>query len=263
MAIPPVPGKKLTRAKAAPKKQPQHSASKKKAAAKKAAAKKAAARKVPVDPSPRTDTSADVPAPAQRGQRLHSAPKGTPIPVVAGKTKKKKDHPHKALHRVLVGMNIFLALCVVATGVGYGYLKFRLGQLDRISLGCVLRNCGDDDPDEPMNVLLVGSDTRANISKAERVKFGNAADVGGERTDTMMVLHVDPRSEKASILSIPRDLYVPIAGTRITDRINTAFALKVKSTSATTARSTATTQFGSASRSTTTWRSTSTVSVPL
>ena len=37
--------------------------------------------------------------------------------------------------------------------------------------------------------------------------------VGGQRSDTIMVLHVDPQAEKAAILSIPRDLCVTIAGT--------------------------------------------------
>jgi len=42
------------------------------------------------------------------------------------------------------------------------------------------------------------------------------------RTDSMMVLSVDPVGKTASILSIPRDLYVVIPG-RGRDRINTAF----------------------------------------
>ncbi|MEY2469785.1 MAG: hypothetical protein QOF21_2483 [Actinomycetota bacterium] len=168
-----------------------------------------------------------------------------PLRAHAVGRKAKVDHPHRVLHRVLVGVNVFLAVCVVSAAAGYGYLKFRLGQLDRISFGCgVLRNCGDDDPGEPMNVLLVGSDTRANISKAERGKFGNEGDVGGERTDTMMVLHIDPQAEKASILSIPRDLYVKIAGTGITDRINTAYALHTTKRTTTTSRASATTRAG-------------------
>ncbi len=200
MAIPPVPGKKLTRAHSAPKRAPQHSAG-----------RRPVAKKVPVE-----------------------QPKQTRDP---------KHHAHRGLHRLLIGLNIFVGLCVVTTAVGYGYLKFRLGQLDKISFACnVLRNCGDDDPGKPMNVLLVGSDTRANISKAERAKFGNAADVGGERTDTMMVLHIDPTAEKASILSIPRDLWVPIAGLRGNDRINTAYGVKTSGKGAvTTGRSTVTT----------------------
>jgi polyisoprenyl-teichoic acid--peptidoglycan teichoic acid transferase len=201
MAIPPVPGKKLTRAHSAPKRAPQHSAG-----------RKSVAKRVPV-----------------------GEPKQTRAAT--------KHHAHRGLHRLLIGLNIFVGLCVLAAAGGYGYLKFRLGQLDKISFACnVLRNCGDDDPGKPMNVLLVGSDTRANISKEERAKFGIAADVGGERTDTMMVLHIDPTSEKASILSIPRDLWVPIAGMRGNDRINTAYGIKTKGKGAvTTGRATVTT----------------------
>ncbi len=42
------------------------------------------------------------------------------------------------------------------------------------------------------------------------------------RTDTMMVLSVNPQTDQASILSIPRDLYAEIPGWG-RDRINTAF----------------------------------------
>jgi LCP family protein required for cell wall assembly len=42
------------------------------------------------------------------------------------------------------------------------------------------------------------------------------------RTDTMMLVSLDPKSNSVSMLSIPRDLYVAIPG-RGRDRINTAF----------------------------------------
>jgi LCP family protein required for cell wall assembly len=219
MAIPPVPGKKLTRAHSAPKK----SAAKKATAAKKApqhsAGRRPVAKKVPVAPEPEV-------APAT-------------------KTKPSKHHAHRGLHRLLIGLNIFVGLCVLTAAVGYGYLKFRLGQLERYDLACnILRNCGDDDPGKAMNVLLVGSDTRSFVKdKSDEAKFGDADEVGGERTDTMMVLHIDPTSEKASILSIPRDLWVTIAGTGSRDRINTAYGIRssAKSSTTTQLRATATT----------------------
>jgi LCP family protein required for cell wall assembly len=215
MAIPPVPGKKLSQPqKAANKRAPAHSA------------RRSPARKVPVaDPDP--------------------SPPSRPIDQAPRRRQHAQDHPHRALHRLLIGANIFLALCVLTAAAGYGYLKFRIGQLEHVKLSCaILRNCGDDDPGKPMNVLLVGSDTRANISKAEQAKFGTTADVGSEHTDTMMVLHVDPTAEKAAILSIPRDLWVPIAGTNFNQRINTAYAYASK-TKTTVGRSTeSTTAFG-------------------
>ena len=37
-----------------------------------------------------------------------------------------------------------------------------------------------------------------------------------------MILRVDPNSDHAQLLSLPRDLYVPIDGLRGRDRINSA-----------------------------------------
>ena len=131
--------------------------------------------------------------------------------------------PRRWPRRLLIGANIFVALCVLVTAGGYAYIRVKYGQIDKVDLCSVLRACGDDDPGEPMNVLLVGSDTRATGSANDKARFGDESVVGGQRSDTIMVLHVDPRAEKAAILSIPRDTYVTIAGTNRRDRINTAF----------------------------------------
>ena len=60
---------------------------------------------------------------------------------------------------------------------------------------------------EVLNVVLLGSDERPGV--------------GGYRTDTMMVVSVDPHSGLVTMISFPRDLYVYIPGWRM-DRINTA-----------------------------------------
>lgn len=124
--------------------------------------------------------------------------------------------------RILIGLNIFVAFCLVGAAASYGYFKYRFGQVPRIGIPG-LRNDGDDDPDKPMNVLLVGSDSRKNISKTEAKQLGSERQVGGERSDSILVLHIDPDAEKAAILSIPRDLFVVIAGTNRTAKINSAF----------------------------------------
>ncbi len=130
--------------------------------------------------------------------------------------------PRRWPRRLLIGANIFVAFCVLFTAAGYGYVRLKYSQIDKIDLCNALRRCGDDDPGTAMNVLLVGSDTRSNLSAQDQKSFG-ASVVAGQRSDTIMVMHVDPREEKAAILSIPRDTYVQIAGTRRSDRINTAF----------------------------------------
>ncbi len=57
-----------------------------------------------------------------------------------------------------------------------------------------------------MNVLLVGTDSRENISEAERRKYR----LGGAPchcTDTMMIVHISENRERASVVSLPRDSY--------------------------------------------------------
>lgn len=114
-------------------------------------------------------------------------------------------------------------MCVAVTALGYGYIHVKYGQIDKINLCKSLRRCGSDDPGGPMNVLLVGSDTRATESADDQQHFGSSNLVSGQRSDTIMVLHIDPREQKAAILSIPRDTYLPIFGTSHSDRVNTAY----------------------------------------
>jgi polyisoprenyl-teichoic acid--peptidoglycan teichoic acid transferase len=131
--------------------------------------------------------------------------------------------PRRWPRRLLIGLNIFVALCLFATATGYLYYRHEFGKISTVNVCKALRRCGDDQSGQPMNVLLVGSDTRSTLSKADQKRYGNAADVSGQRSDTILILHIDPKVKKASILSIPRDLYVPIAGTTRQAKINSAF----------------------------------------
>ena len=73
------------------------------------------------------------------------------------------------------------------------------------------------------NYLLLGSDSRKGLTPEEQAQFGTDEHNGGtSRADTIMLVHIDPRQEKAVVLSFPRDLWVQIPG-RGWDRINTSF----------------------------------------
>lgn len=116
---------------------------------------------------------------------------------------------------------VFVALCVALAGTAYIYVRYELGKIKTVKIP----NLADDTPGSVMNVLLVGSDSRANVTGDLADATGKS--VEGDRqglSDTMMILHVDPRDEQAAILSIPRDLYVTLAGSGSKDRINAAFA---------------------------------------
>lgn len=112
------------------------------------------------------------------------------------------------------------------TGAGVaGYLNYRFGQITRFDVAID----GAPASGEPRNYLLVGSDSRAGLDEDDPANAGFFDDegtvtVGGpQRTDTIMILRVDPDDGAASLLSFPRDLWVPIAGDRGSNRINTAF----------------------------------------
>ena len=76
-----------------------------------------------------------------------------------------------------------------------------------------------------LNFLLVGSDSRACIdpNAEDAGQFLAKADTGNQ-SDTIMVLRVDPAADRAAILSFPRDLFVKLAGSGRSAKINAAFA---------------------------------------
>ena len=83
-----------------------------------------------------------------------------------------------------------------------------------------------------LNILLIGSDSRGGANS----RFG--AGVSGQRSDTIMILHINPGHRGATVISIPRDSMVPVLacpaagpgapGQRAvpgqTERINATFA---------------------------------------
>lgn len=77
----------------------------------------------------------------------------------------------------------------------------------------------------PVNFLVVGSDSRACIdpNAEDAGQFLDKGDTGNQ-SDTIMVLRVDPGTNAAAILSFPRDLFVKLAGTNRSAKINAAFA---------------------------------------
>ncbi|HZD71302.1 MAG TPA: LCP family protein [Actinomycetes bacterium] len=112
--------------------------------------------------------------------------------------------------RLLASLSVALVLGIVVGGVGYA--RWRFGQIVSVEVpGLHASESG-----KPFNILVVGSDTRAGANSA----YGQ---VTGQRNDVTMVVRVDPGKRRISLVSIPRDLLVPIAGIGRTDRINAAF----------------------------------------
>ncbi len=78
--------------------------------------------------------------------------------------------------------------------------------------GAVVVRPGPQPQTEPVNILLLGLDHRPS-------------DTGAPNTDVMILVRIDPTTKKVAMLSIPRDLWVPIPeiGGPSDGRINSAY----------------------------------------
>ncbi len=97
-----------------------------------------------------------------------------------------------------------------------GYLFVQYRSIDRIDMGDALATDGSG-----TNYLLVGTDSRAGVDPDNPnagVIFGDG--VSGERTDTMVILHVGDGENL--MMAVPRDLFVTIDPTGEEQRINAA-----------------------------------------
>ncbi|HEX3823936.1 MAG TPA: LCP family protein [Mycobacteriales bacterium] len=69
---------------------------------------------------------------------------------------------------------------------------------------CISANGG-----KGLNVLIIGSDSRAGLTKAQKKSLHVGSDPG-QRSDTMILLHIPANGGKADMVSLPRDSYVTI-----------------------------------------------------
>ena len=131
----------------------------------------------------------------------------------------------KLIRRVFLGLRVVVAAYVLFyVGLGY-WTSHALNKTDALSAHVVPDTAGT-------NWLLVGSDSRAGLSKAEQKSLKTGKDEGTQRTDTIMLVHLD-ESGKPTLVSFPRDSYVKIPahkssdGTKVGDaknKINAAFS---------------------------------------
>ncbi|MFI7615522.1 LCP family protein [Nonomuraea terrae] len=118
--------------------------------------------------------------------------------------------------KIIAGLVV--VLLVAAVGMFF-WIDSRLAGIDG-----VLDDYEGRPADTPgTNWLLVGSDSRKGLTAAQRRKLatGRAA---GQRTDSMMLLHIPEGSDRPTLVSLPRDSAVTIPG-RGRDKLNSAYAI--------------------------------------
>jgi LCP family protein required for cell wall assembly len=155
---------------------------------------------------PQNRASYPPPSPSQYG----SPPPARPAPRPA--TSAKRRHPVRNVFRVLLILLLLLILWLV------GVPAYAWTQIARVDAA----PSGQRPADQPgKTFLLVGSDSRAGLSKAEQKRLGTGS-TGGQRTDTIMIVYVPPGG-KPALISVPRDSYVDIPKSA-KNKINAAYA---------------------------------------
>lgn len=136
---------------------------------------------------------------------------------------------------VLFGLLVFVA--AVGGAVGLGMVKSQVSQIPRVSVGLSLDLVGApvnlvgasegisaDPAEQPsagaLNFLLVGIDNAAGIDPDSPIHIDR--DVNSLLTDSVILVRIDPEADRVAMLSIPRDLWVPIADRGWSERVNAA-----------------------------------------
>jgi LCP family protein required for cell wall assembly len=105
--------------------------------------------------------------------------------------------------RIFRWIAVSLAVCLVVISTT-AYLAFRSvwDSISRVSVDGL--GTAPPDPAGGMSILLIGSDSRSGPDK----RFG--AGITGQRSDTIIILHIEPHRAGVIALSIPRDSVVPV-----------------------------------------------------
>jgi LCP family protein required for cell wall assembly len=151
--------------------------------------------------------------PAYAGSATRSRRAQRPVPGYPG-GRRPGLRPRRILK--IVGLLVVLVL-VLSVGL-YFYLDSKLTRVNVLV----------DYPGRPaasagQNWLITGSDSRQGLTPQQEAQLATGHDVSGQRSDTIMLLHIPSGGGRAVLLSLPRDSYLPIPGNG-SNKINAAFA---------------------------------------
>ncbi|MDI2132271.1 LCP family protein [Yinghuangia seranimata] len=102
---------------------------------------------------------------------------------------------------------LLAVLVLVTSGVGWAWVKYLDGKIDRINPFAGLGDRPDTGASDDATFLIVGTDSREGVPKSTL----NQLHAGGDScdcTDTMMLVHLNAKRDKATVVSVPRDSYV-------------------------------------------------------
>ena len=151
-----------------------------------------------------SSTSGDLGTRLTRKERRESASGGPGSAATVRRSKPKRTW----LDWVLLSGVVLVSLAIVAVGSGYVYVQYRFNQVTKVSV----KHLKVAPVGAPFNVLLIGSDSRVGVSNTDQNAYGSTSTAGGQRSDVVKIVHVVPATGQVSVLSIPRDTVVTVAG---------------------------------------------------
>jgi LCP family protein required for cell wall assembly len=121
--------------------------------------------------------------------------------------RRKAGRQRRSIGMIVTGALAGVVALALVAGSLVVYVKYRevWDSIKRVDISGDLSHFKQPPVDpNATNILLIGSDSRAGVN----AKIGGADQ--GQRSDTVMVLHIAPGSHRAVVLSFPRDSVVPI-----------------------------------------------------
>jgi LCP family protein required for cell wall assembly len=158
--------------------------------------------------------------PPQHGSPGRGRPRG---PGGGGGGRGGSGSGHRWLRpRRIIGVLALLLVVIIVASVGmYFYVGSKLVRSD-----VLVNYTGRPAAAAGTNWLITGSDSRQGLTRAQELQLatGKLSAIGGERSDTIMILHIPASGGRPVLISIPRDSYVPIPGYG-SSKINAAYDL--------------------------------------
>ncbi|MGD0691698.1 MAG: LCP family protein [Acidimicrobiales bacterium] len=149
---------------------------------------------------------------------------GDAVDRQSGKTPKRRRRRRRGRSWLIAGVSVIVVIVGVLGG-GYLYANWRFDGLPRFHHLPITYPV----PGQPFNILAVGSDSRAGLTGAVAAQTGaSSGSVGGQRSDVIKIIRVNPAARTITILSIPRDTEVTLLANQALygnyNRINVNYA---------------------------------------
>jgi LCP family protein required for cell wall assembly len=149
---------------------------------------------------------------------------GDAVDRQSGRTPKRHRRRRRGRTWLIAGVSV-IVLIVGVLGGGYLYANWRFDAIPRFTSLPINYPV----PGQPFNILAVGSDSRAGLTGAVAAQTGaSSGSVGGQRSDVIKIIRVNPTAGTITILSIPRDTEVTLLANQALygnfNRINVNYA---------------------------------------